>query len=240
MKVIKVEDYEAMSKKVCDIFVNRLNTIENPVFGLATGSTPKGLYKCLVEKYESGEIDFADATFFNLDEYIGLDPSHPSSYAYYLTEKLYKLIHLKAEQINLPNGNAANLAEECIEYEKKIRNVGCIDLQILGVGVNGHIGFNEPGTPFDSRTDVVNLTESTMRINSRFFKSIDEIPHRAITMGIGTIMESKEIVMLVSGEHKADTLHRMIHGQVTEDFPASILQKHPNVTIIADRDAFRK
>lgn len=240
MKVIKVEDYNAMSQKVCDLFVERLESLERPVFGLATGSTPKGLYKCLVEKYQAGEISFAKATFFNLDEYIGLDPSHPSSYAYYLMTKLYDPVQLKAEQINLPNGNAPNLKEECMNYEKKIRDAGYIDLQILGVGINGHIGFNEPGTSFDSRTDVVNLTESTMRVNSRFFKSIDEIPHRAITMGIGTIMESKEIIMLVSGEHKADALHRMINGEVTEDFPASILQKHPNVTVIADQAAFQK
>jgi len=238
VEVIKVADYEALSKKVCEIFINRLQTIENPVFGLATGSTPKGLYKCLVETYESGQISFANAKFFNLDEYIGLDKSHPSSYTYYLMKKLYEHIHLTPDQIYLPNGNATDLQEECARYEQCIRDCGHIDLQILGVGINGHIGFNEPGTPFNSRTDVVNLTESTMRVNSRFFKSIDDIPHRAITMGIGTIMESKEIIMLVSGKHKADTLQRMIHGNVTEDFPASILQKHPNVTVIADEEAF--
>lgn len=238
MKVIKVKDYEIMSDKVCEMFIDRLQTITNPVFGLATGSTPKGLYKRLVKRYNAGDIKFDRATFFNLDEYIGLDPSNPSSYTYYLTHKLYKHINLSPEQINFPNGNAADLKVECERYEQKIAETGQIDLQILGVGINGHIGFNEPGTSFNSRTGVVQLTESTLRVNSRFFGSIDEIPHRAITMGIGTIMESKEIIMLVSGAHKADTLKRMLHGKVTEDFPASILQKHPRVTVIADEAAF--
>lgn len=238
MEIVKVKDYEEMSEKVCDLFIDRLRTVKNPVFGLATGSTPKGLYKRLVKKYHEDSISFEDATFFNLDEYIGLDKTHPSSYTYYMKEKLYNHINASPDQIHLPNGKAHDLKQECLEYEQLIQNVGHIDLQILGIGINGHIGFNEPGTPFDSRTDVVQLTDSTIQVNSRFFKSSDEVPNQAITMGIGTIMESKEIIMLISGEHKADALHRTIYGEVTENFPASVLQTHDHVTVIADAAAF--
>lgn len=238
MKIVKVKDYEDMSDKVCDIFIERLNTLQHPVFGLATGSTPKGLYKRLVQQYKEDKISFKKATFFNLDEYIGLNKNHPSSYTYYLNERLYNHIDVPPEQIHLPNGMAKDLKKECLHYEKLIQNANHIDLQILGIGVNGHIGFNEPGTSFNSRTDVVQLTQSTINVNSRFFNSIEEVPKQAITMGIGTIMESKEIIMLISGEHKADALQQTIYGDVTEDFPASVLQTHENVTIIADTAAF--
>ncbi|HLR74565.1 MAG TPA: glucosamine-6-phosphate deaminase [Virgibacillus sp.] len=238
MNIVKVKDYEEMSEKVCDLFVSRLHAIKKPVFGVATGSTPKGLYKCLVNKYREGKISFKDATFFNLDEYIGLDQDHPSSYTYYMKEKLYNHIDVVPHNIHLPNGKAKDLKKECLDYEQLIHDVQQIDLQILGIGINGHIGFNEPGTPFDSRTDVVQLTDSTIQVNSRFFDSIEEVPSQAITMGIGTIMESKEIVLLISGEQKADALHQTIYGEVTEDFPASVLQRHDNVTVIADAAAF--
>jgi len=238
MKIVKVKDYEEMSDKVCELFIDRLTALKNPVFGLATGSTPKGLYKRLVQRYNKGKISFDHATFFNLDEYIGLDQNHPSSYAYYMKNKLYNHINVSSEQIHIPNGKAKDLKKECDRYEQLIRDANYIDLQILGIGINGHIGFNEPGTPFDSRTDVVQLTNSTIKVNSRFFNSIEEVPNEAITMGIGTIMDSKEIVMLISGEHKSKALQQTIYGEVTENFPASILQTHENVTIIADAAAF--
>ncbi len=240
VKVIEVEDYEEMSKQACQWFMERLIHLKEPVLGLATGSTPEGLYECLIEQHKLGKISFEQATTFNLDEYVGLATDHPNSYNHYMNEKLFRYIDIQMDQAHLPNGLAQDLEKECQDYEQLIAEVNNIDIQLLGLGVNGHIAFNEPGTPFNSRTHVIQLDEATRRSNARFFESMDQVPTQAITMGIETIMESKEIIMLVSGEKKADALARVIKGNVTEACPASILQRHSNVTIIADADALSK
>ncbi|MBM7600527.1 glucosamine-6-phosphate deaminase [Virgibacillus halotolerans] len=240
MKIIKVKDYAKMSEEACSIVVNKLHQLENPIFGLATGSTPEGLYECLIEEYKQKRASFKNATTFNLDEYVGLDKNDPNSYNHFMNEKLFNHVDISNEQTHLPNGAAEDLEKECSDYEALIREAGYIDLQILGIGTNGHIGFNEPGTSFSSRTQVIDLDESTRNVNARFFNSLDEVPTNAITMGIESIMESKEIVLLASGENKAEAIAHLIEGEVTEDFPASILQKHAHVTVIADEAALSK
>ena len=240
LKVIQVKDYDDMSEKACEMLTDRLKSLENPVLGLATGSTPEGLYQRIIEKYEQKEISFQNAMTFNLDEYVGLAKEDPNSYYYYMNEKLFKHIDIPKERIHLPNGTAADLEKECNDYEQLIHAQNHIDLQLLGLGVNGHIGFNEPGTPFSSRTSVVDLVESTINANSRFFDSIEDVPTQAISMGIKTIMESQEIILLASGESKAEAIARLINGEVSEDFPASILKNHKRVTVIADEAALAK
>lgn len=240
MHIIKVKDYEEMSEKACALLVEKMNQLENPVFGLATGSTPEGLYQRLIEKYSQNHISFKNVTTFNLDEYVGIAKNDPNSYNYFMNEKLFKHVDISADQTNLPNGVAKDLDKECRDYEERISKVGHVDVQILGIGVNGHIGFNEPGTSFTSRTQIVELDESTRNANVRYFDSMDEVPTKAITMGIESIMESKEIVLLVSGEPKAEAVAHLINGDIKEDFPASILQQHDHVTIIADEAALAK
>lgn len=235
MNITKVKDYEEMSSRAAEYLLKKIVKLKKPVIGLATGSTPEGLYKHLIEKKE--EISFKNATTFNLDEYVGLGKNDPNSYHFYMNDKLFNHIDIKKENTHLPNGTAKDLKQECRDYEDAIREVGFVDVQILGIGLNGHIGFNEPGTPFTSRTHVVNLDESTRNANVRFFQSIEEVPRQAITMGIETIMESKEILLLISGKEKAHSLARLMKGPVDEQFPASILHKHAHVEIIADEAA---
>lgn len=237
MEVIRVKDYDEMSEKACAFVTERLKQRNDLVMGFATGSTPEGLYQRLIEKYRKQEITFKDVVSFNLDEYIGLDKDHPNSYYYFMREKLFDHVDISFDNVNIPNGVASDLEAECQAFEAKIKQAGGIELQILGIGGNGHIGFNEPGTPFTSRTQVVDLASSTIKANSRFFDSIEEVPTQAVSMGIGTIMESKEILLLASGETKRDAMTAVLRGDMTEDVPATVLQKHPNVTIIADEAA---
>lgn len=241
MKIIKVKDYDAMSEKACEILIQKINELKKPVFGLATGSTPEGLYQRLIEHYKQGNISFKNVITFNLDEYIGLPPEHPQSYHYFMQERLFNHIDIPPENAFLPNGVAPDLEKECERYEQLIRDVGGIDVQLLGLGTNAHIGFNEPGTPFDSRTAINILADSTRESNARFFTSKDEVPKTAISMGIGTIMEAKEILLIVSGDKKADILAKVINAEkASEDFPASVLHHHDQVTIIADEAALSK
>lgn len=240
MDIIRVKDYEEMSEKASSIVAERMAHLKNPVLGLATGSTPEGLYQKLIAKNNRNEISFKDTTTFNLDEYVGLEKTDPNSYHFYMNNKLFSHIDIAAEQTHVPNGAASDAGKECKDYEELIRKNGNIDLQLLGLGLNGHIGFNEPGTPSSSRTHIVELDESTRNANARFFNSMDEVPTKAITMGIETIMESKEILLLVSGENKAGAVERLINGEISEDFPASILQNHDRVTIIADEAALSR
>ncbi|MFJ8235768.1 glucosamine-6-phosphate deaminase [Ureibacillus sp. NPDC094379] len=237
MEIIRAKDYEEMSKIACSHISEKLKKIEQPVLGLATGSTPEGLYRQLIEAFNNGSLSFKHVKTFNLDEYINLDQTNPNSYYYYMNKHLFEWIDIPKEQIFLPNGRAKDLEAECLDYENKIKLAGKIDLQILGIGLNGHIGFNEPGTAFTSRTHVVTLDESTREANARFFASIDDVPTHAMTMGIETIMESEEILLLVSGEQKAAALDRLLNGEISEEFPASILHKHKKVTVIADAAA---
>lgn len=237
MKIIRTKDYDEMSKVACDLVSEKVKQVKNAVLGLATGSTPEGMYACLIEKNKRGDVSFKDVTTFNLDEYLGLAEENPNSYHYYMKENFFKHIDISMDNTHLPKGIVDDLEEECRRYDALIESVGGIDLQILGLGTNGHIAFNEPGSPFDGKTSVVDLTQDTIDANSRFFEKIEDVPTQAITMGIGTIMKAKEIIMLVSGEAKAEALAKTINGEVSEEVPSSVLQHHPNVTIIADEAA---
>lgn len=240
MNIIRVKDYHEMSERACSILVEKINNAAQPVIGLATGSTPEGLYERLIKEYTRGVVSFKQTTSFNLDEYIGLSKAHPNSYHYYMKNHLFRHIDIEMERVYVPDGETDDLEKACRNYEELIKENKNIDIQILGLGLNGHIGFNEPGTSFTSRTHVVKLAESTRQANARFFPSIDDVPTKAITMGIETIMESKQVIVLVSGEAKAGAVDRLVNGEVSDDFPASILQKHNNVTIVADNAALSK
>lgn len=237
MEVIKVKDYDALSEKASEILAEKLQKLSNPVLGLATGSTPEGLYQKLIKKYEQGDISFKHAISFNLDEYVGLKEEDPNSYRYYMNEKLFNHVDIPQDKTYVPRGDAADPEKACSDYEGKIKEAGNIDIQVLGMGLNGHIGFNEPNTPFTSETHIVDLDDSTRAANARFFNSLEDVPTQAMTMGIATIMKSKAILLLVSGEKKAETLAKVIQGNVSEALPATVLQRHPNVTIIADEAA---
>lgn len=240
MRIIKVKDYEELSREACHFILDHMTQNEKLVLGLATGSTPEGLYSNLVERFKQGEASFKHVTSFNLDEYVGLSAEDPQSYRHYMNEKLFSHVDIPAENAHVPNGASIDIEQECKDYEKRIEESGKIDVQILGLGLNGHIGFNEPGTPFSSRTHIIDLDDSTREANSRFFQSLEEVPTKAVTMGIGTIMESKEILLLVSGKNKAEAVARLMNGEVSTDFPASVLKQHKNVTVIADEDALSK
>lgn len=205
------------------------------VLGLATGSSPILSYEYLIKWHQEGLVDFSSATSFNLDEYLGLEPSHEQSYHYFMQDKLFSKINLK--QSFLPNGNAENLDEECVNYENKIASMGGIDLQLLGLGTNAHIGFNEPDSVFSKSTRVVDLAESTIEANKRFFESADDVPKKAITMGIGTILRSKKILLIAYGKSKAEAIRNMVKGDIDPMVPSSILNVHKNVTILIDKEA---
>lgn len=236
MKIVKVRNKEELGKKAAELVTEKVYQLQKPILGLATGSTPETLYENLIRKYKDGKISFNHTTTFNLDEYVGIDKNDSNSYRYYMDHKLFNSIDIKQENTHIPDGLADNLEEECQYYERLIKEAGKIDLQVLGLGLNGHIGFNEPGTPFDKRTHVVELDQSTREANARFFNQMDDVPTQALTMGIGTIMEASEILLLVQGEKKAEILKEVMNGEITEEVPASILQRHPRVTLITDID----
>ncbi|WP_422122278.1 glucosamine-6-phosphate deaminase [Planococcus sp. X10-3] len=231
-KWIEVSSYEQMSEIAATIFAEQLLAKPNSVLGLATGGSPLGFYKELVRRHQAEEFSFARATTFNLDEYVGKGPGDATSYHEFMHQNFFRHIDLPATKRHLPNGLVADLDGECQRYERLIEESGGIDLQLLGIGVNGHIGFNEPGTAFDSRTHVIELTEATRKSNARFFDQEQDIPKLAITMGIGTIMSARKIVLLAFGDNKMEAVQRLKNGDVTEEFPASILRKHPHVTVI--------
>ncbi|TYR79746.1 glucosamine-6-phosphate deaminase [Priestia megaterium] len=237
MNIIQVKDYAEMSKKAAELLIKKVKANPSINLGLATGGTPKGLYKELIHDHTQNGTSYQKVTTFNLDEYIGMKANNPNSYHYYMADALFNHIDIPAQHTHLPNGRAQNNEQECIRYDQLIDSLGGIDLQVLGIGQNGHIGFNEPGTPFHSPTHIVKLEESTRQANARYFNSIDEVPTHAITMGISSIMKSKEILLLVSGESKSEAMQKLLHGEISEDFPASILKNHPCVTIIADQKA---
>lgn len=231
IKWVEVNSYEEMSKMAAAIFTEQIKNKPKSIIGLATGSTPEGLYKELIKLYNAGELSLRDVTTFNLDEYVGLHRDDKASYWTYMHENLFNHIDLDDEQIHLPKGDAEDLAAECAAYEAAITAAGGIDLQLLGIGVNGHVGFNEPGTSFDSLTHVVELTESTREANKIYFDNYDAVPTLAVTMGIQTIMNAKQVVLVAFGESKAEAMARLKSGVVTEDMPASQLCNHPNVTV---------
>lgn len=215
--------------------------IKNPSIklGLATGGTPVPLYKRLVKDYQENKTDYSLVSTYNLDEYIGLDRSHPQSYHYFMNDILFRHININLNNCHIPSGVADNLEEEAFKYHKLVVDAN-IDIQLLGLGSNAHIAFNEPGTSFDSITQIVSLTEQTKQDNKRFFEKIEDVPTTAITMGIKDILNAKWIVLIAAGENKADAVYNMIKGPVTEDVPASVLQNHPNVLILVDEEAAKK
>ncbi|MFB5197007.1 glucosamine-6-phosphate deaminase [Neobacillus sp. KR4-4] len=237
MKIIEVKDYQQMSNKAAEYIIKKV--IQNPSIklGLATGGTPVGTYKCLIDDHQKKGTSYQKVTTFNLDEYVGLPGENKNSYRYFMNNQLFDYIDINKAKTNVPSGIAADFQEECHRYEDLINQHGGIDLQILGIGSNGHIGFNEPGTSFASKTHIVELASSTIQANARFFNKIEEVPTKAITMGISTIMKSKEILLLVSGEKKSEALFRLLNEEISENFPASVLKNHPCVTIIADKAA---
>lgn len=240
MRIVIAKDYEALSKKAANILASQIILKPNSVLGLATGATPVGTYRELVRQYREGNISFAEIVTFNLDEYYGLDKENPQSYYYFMMDNLFNYVDINLKNINIPDGRAADIALECKEYEQKIKLAGGIDLQLLGIGRNGHIGFNEPDVKFEAQTHLVTLDEDTIEANSRFFESMEEVPQRAISMGIKTIMHSRKILLLASGEEKAETIHSMINGKITPELPASVLQLHPDVIVLLDEKAASK
>jgi len=207
------------------------------VLGLATGGTPLGVYRRLIGDYRKGLVSFRHATSFNLDEYVGLPESRPESYHAYMRKNLFDHIDLPLSRAHLPNGNAADLEAECRRYDALVEEAGGIDLQLLGIGHNGHIGFNEPDRELAAGTHLVHLADTTRRANARFFNSIDEVPKQAITMGVGTILKAKMIVLIAKGADKADIVRRALEGPITTECPASLLQTHPRLIVLLDRDA---
>ncbi|WP_339196076.1 glucosamine-6-phosphate deaminase [Solibacillus sp. FSL R5-0449] len=231
-KWIEAANYDEMSKIAATIFIDQLKKNSETVLGLATGGTPEGFYKELVAAYKAGEVSFAQAKSFNLDEYVGIDPANESSYHYYMDHHLFNHVDMKRDNINLPAGIQSNLEKAAAEYEAMIKEAGNIDIQLLGIGGNGHIGFNEPGTPFDVGTHIIELAQSTREANKVYFDSIEDVPTHAITMGIKTILSSKKIVLLIASASKQEAFDRLRSRIVTEDFPASALHNHPDVTVI--------
>ena len=237
MLLIEAKDYNDMSRKAANIISAQVIMKPHAVLGLATGSTPVGAYKQLVEWYNKGDLDFANVTSVNLDEYKGLSPENDQSYRYFMNTNLFNHVNINKERTFVPNGLEPDSEKACAAYNEIIRSVGGIDLQLLGLGHNGHIGFNEPAPEFPKETHCVALTESTINANSRLFDSADDVPREAYTMGIGTIMAAKEILVVANGADKADIVRRAFFGPVTPEVPASILQFHPNVTVVVDKEA---
>ena len=240
MKIYKAKDYKDMSRKAANITSAQVIMKPNCVLGLATGSTPIGTYDQLVEWYNKGDLDFSEVTTVNLDEYKGLPRTNDQSYYYFMHQHLFDRVNIDPERTNVPNGMEPDAEKECGRYEELIRSLGGVDLQLLGLGHNGHIGFNEPGEAFEKETHCVDLTESTIEANKRFFASADDVPKQAYTMGIKTIMQAKKILIVVNGENKADIVERAFFGPVTPEVPASILQLHNDVTLVGDEAALAK
>jgi len=240
MKIIVQKQFEMatfMAAKEIELLIRRQNKV---VLGLATGSTPLLLYQELIRLHQEADLDFSNVVTFNLDEYCGLDKSHPGSYYYYMHENFFRHINIKPGNVHIPNGAAVDILEECEKYEKTIASFGGIDLQVLGVGRHGHIGFNEPSSSLASRTRIKTLTEITRKDNALSFSSLDAVPHHVITMGVKTIMEAKQVILLASGQHKSLIIKQVIEGPLTAMVPGSILQMHPKARIYLNSEAASK
>lgn len=237
MVIIKAKNYEDMSTKAANIIAAQVTMKPNCILGLATGSTPIGTYAKLVEKYKEGELDFAGVTSVNLDEYRGLPKENDQSYYYFMHDHLFSHINIDKRRTFLPDGTEPDAEKACNDYNDIIHSVGGIDLQLLGLGHNGHIGFNEPSDNFALETHCVDLTESTIKANQRFFASYEDVPKQAYTMGIKTILQAKKVVVVVSGADKAEAVYKSFFGPVTPQVPASILQLHPDCIVVADEAA---
>ena len=240
MEVVVLDTPDEVAKKAADHVCHMIKKRRSCALGLPTGSTPLGMYKELIARYERNEVDFSQAITFNLDEYVGLSPEHPSSYYKFMSDNFFNHINIPKDNIYIPNGMADDIKQECRDYEKALEHEGGIDLQILGIGRDGHIAFNEPSSSLVSRTRLKTLTEETRQDNAKNFSNLDEVPNHVITMGIGTIMDSRRIVMIATGESKAQAVADMVEGPVSAWCPASILQFHQRVTVIVDKDAASK
>ncbi len=237
MEFIIADTYEDMSRRAADVFADWVSSQPDCVLGLATGTTPIGLYAALVDDFKAGKLSFADVTTFNLDEYRGLAGDHEQSYRYFMNDNLFDHVDIDKSRTHVPDGANPDADAACRAYEEAIEAAGGIDVQLLGLGPNGHIGFNEPCDVFPQKTHLVELTESTITANSRLFDCIEDVPREAYTMGIGTIMAARQIVVVANGAGKAEIVKKAFFGPVTPEVPASILQFHPNVTVIVDADA---
>lgn len=240
MKIFEEKDYAAMSRRAANILSAQVILKPDCVLGLATGSTPIGTYDQLVDWYNKGDVDFSQVRTVNLDEYRGLSRENDQSYYYFMHKNLFDRVNINPENTNVPDGTEPDADKECARYEALIESMGGVDIQLLGLGHNGHIGFNEPDTVFAKMTHCVDLTESTIEANKRFFASADEVPRQAYTMGIGTIMKARKILLIVNGEAKADIVKAAFCGPVTPEVPASILQLHSDVIIVGDEAALSK
>lgn len=232
MQLIKAANYEDLSKKAATIIAAQIIEKADSVLGFATGSTPEGTYRELANMCSNKLISFENIRSFNLDEYYGLPSDHPQSYKYYMNQNLFSKVNIKAENANVPNGSAPDPNEECKRYENAIKAAGGLDLQLLGIGRNGHIGFNEPGDRFEQWTHLVELTEDTLDANKRFFDKIEDVPKKAISMGINTIMNAEKVLLIANGKDKTDALEKMLYQPVTPNLPASVLQFHRCATVI--------
>ena len=237
MQIIKTKDYEHMSRVTANLLSAQVIMKPDCVLGLATGSTPIGAYKQLVQWFQKGDLDFSEVTSVNLDEYKGLSPENDQSYRYFMNHNLFDHINIRKDHTFVPNGLEPNAEKACDDYNKIIHDLGGIDLQLLGLGNNGHIGFNEPSSSFEKETHCVDLTQSTIDANARFFSSLSEVPRQAYTMGIQTIMQAKKIVVAVSGQGKASIVKEAFFGPITPQVPASVLQLHSDVTVVGDEAA---
>jgi len=237
MDIVICRNYDALSRAAARVVADLVNHKPDAVLGFATGSSPVGLYKELIRLHEEEGLDFSKVTTFNLDEYVGLPGDHPQSYRHFMNQNLFDHINIPVQNTHVPSGTSANHAASCEWYEKRIRDAGGIDLQVLGIGSDGHIAFNEPGSSLGSRTRMVTLTEQTIDDNSRFFKRKSDVPRHAISMGVGTILEARKLLMVASGKNKAAALAAAVEGPITSMITASALQLHPEAIVFADDDA---
>ena len=237
MRIIKAKNYEEMSRKAANIFFSQIIFKPKSILGLATGSSVLGLYENLIKGYKDGDLDFSEVKTVNLDEYVGLAVTNDQSYRYYMENNLFNHINIKKENTNLPDGLAKDTDAECKRYDKCIEDLGGIDIQLLGLGHNGHVGFNEPGDIFVKGTHVITLDDSTIKANARFFADEKAVPRQAVTMGIQNIMLARKLVLCVSGKQKAKILKDVLFGEITPKIPGSVLQLHPDIIVVADADA---
>jgi len=236
MRFIIVDSYEEMSRKAANIIAAQVISKPESVLGLATGSSPLGTYANLEEGYKNGDLDFSEVISVNLDEYVGLSADNDQSYRYFMDTNLFSKINIRKDYTFVPNGCAADLLKECEAYDARICELGGIDLQLLGIGLDGHIGFNEPDDVFIKETHVVELEESTIEANARFFASKDDVPKKAVTMGMSAIMQAKKVLLIANGKNKEEILNKAFYGHITPKIPASILQLHPDVTVIYSKN----
>ena len=238
MRIIVCDNYEEVSKEAAKLVAGLVNLKPDCILGLATGSTPVGMYNNLIELYKNGELDFSQVKSFNLDEYYPIAKTNENSYDFFMNDVLFSHINRKKENINIPNGEAEDADKECTEYEEKLNKAGGVDLQILGIGVNGHIGFNEPDENLIAVTHKTGLTESTIEANARFFESKEQVPTMALTMGIASILKSKKIVLLANGKAKHNAVKALLNDEITTNNPATMLKVHPDVVLICDKAAY--